>query len=126
MYCPECGAEYRDGFLRCADCDVALVEEPPKAEEEPIPDSEFVTVLEAGDPAELAFVESLLLDAGIPFFKKGESVQDLFGMGRLGTGFSLLTGPVAVLVPEEHAEAAIRLLEDVKEHPAETPELEAE
>jgi hypothetical protein len=25
MFCPECKAEYRDGFTRCADCDVELV-----------------------------------------------------------------------------------------------------
>ena len=26
MFCPECTAEYRPGFTRCSDCDVALVE----------------------------------------------------------------------------------------------------
>ena len=26
MFCPNCEAEYRDGFTRCSDCDVALVE----------------------------------------------------------------------------------------------------
>ena len=25
MFCPECEAEYREGFTTCADCDVALV-----------------------------------------------------------------------------------------------------
>ena len=29
MFCPECRAEYRPGFTRCADCDVDLVEELP-------------------------------------------------------------------------------------------------
>ena len=27
MICPECEAEYREGFTRCADCDVDLVAE---------------------------------------------------------------------------------------------------
>jgi hypothetical protein len=27
MFCPECRAEYRPGFTRCADCDVDLVQE---------------------------------------------------------------------------------------------------
>lgn len=27
MFCPECRAEYRSGFTRCADCDVDLVRE---------------------------------------------------------------------------------------------------
>ena len=29
MFCPECQAEYRQGFTRCADCDVDLVYELP-------------------------------------------------------------------------------------------------
>jgi hypothetical protein len=29
MFCPECRAEYRPGFTRCADCDVGLVQELP-------------------------------------------------------------------------------------------------
>ena len=31
MYCPQCKAEYRQGFTRCADCDVDLVYELPKS-----------------------------------------------------------------------------------------------
>jgi hypothetical protein len=27
MFCPECRAEYRPGFTRCADCEVELVHE---------------------------------------------------------------------------------------------------
>jgi hypothetical protein len=30
MFCPQCKAEYRPGFTRCADCDVELVAELPK------------------------------------------------------------------------------------------------
>ena len=26
MICPNCGSEYREGFLRCADCDVDLIQ----------------------------------------------------------------------------------------------------
>jgi hypothetical protein len=29
MFCPQCNAEYRPGFTRCADCDVELVNDPP-------------------------------------------------------------------------------------------------
>ena len=29
-YCPSCGSEYRAGFEECADCQVALVQEPPQ------------------------------------------------------------------------------------------------
>ena len=30
-FCPECQAEYRDGFTRCAECDLDLVEQLPEA-----------------------------------------------------------------------------------------------
>lgn len=29
-YCPACRSEFREGFSRCADCDVPLVPELPK------------------------------------------------------------------------------------------------
>lgn len=114
MYCPQCGGEYRDGFTQCVDCEVALVSTPPPAAEEPEeePDIGLVSVLETGDPAEIALAESLLLEAGIPYSKQGDRVQDLFGIGRLG-GFNVLTGPARLLVPADHADAASDLLNDL-------------
>jgi len=35
MYCPECRSEYRYGIMRCATCDVALVETVPPIETAP-------------------------------------------------------------------------------------------
>lgn len=122
MYCPECGGEYRDGFLECAGCGVALVEQPP-APVDHTAFSELVTVLETVDPAEIAFVESLFLEEGIPYYKKGESLQDLFALGRIGV--NAITGPVLIQVPQEHAEAATQLLEALPEASPD-PELLAE
>ena len=127
MTCPQCGGEYRDGFTQCADCGGPLVPMgPPEspADDEPSLDDALVSVLETGDPAEMAFVESLLLEAGIPYTKQGDRVQDLFGIGRLG-GFNVLTGPARLLVAKEHAEAAEEVLRDLPQ--AETqPEDELE
>ncbi|MGB7844101.1 MAG: hypothetical protein WBL63_00670 [Candidatus Acidiferrum sp.] len=49
MFCPLCKAEYRQGFARCADCDVELVWELPKAA------IELRSMEEPGDPNEDPF-----------------------------------------------------------------------
>ena len=71
---------------------------------------EPVTVLETSDPALLAVAKSLLEDAHIPFFAKGEGVQDLFGLGRFGTGFSPIAGPVELQVAADDAAEAHAVL----------------
>jgi hypothetical protein len=114
VYCPQCGGEYREGFFTCADCGGALVEGTASL---PVPvdtelDTDLVTVLESGDPNEIAFAEAVLSDAGIPFMKAGESLQNLFALGRVGFSFSPIAGPVTFQVREEHAEAAVRILEE--------------
>lgn len=74
-----------------------------------------VTVLETSDQGLIAIAKSLLEDADIPFFAKGEGVQDLFGWGRLGTGFSIVTGPIALQVPASKADEALALLKDLQD-----------
>lgn len=121
MYCPECRSEYREGFSRCADCEVALVETLPPLESIPHPDLHLVTILEAGDPSLIAVAESLLQEEGIPYTKSNEQLQDLFALGRLGAGFNPVVGPIRLQVPEEHAEAALQILEDLKSAESEEP-----
>src|ERR1051325_3401947 len=43
MYCPQCGAEYRQGFASCSDCHVSLVHERPHSLEQE-------SVSQPGDP----------------------------------------------------------------------------
>jgi hypothetical protein len=112
MFCPECRGEYREGFTECADCGVPLVEKLTATETDPAPDAGLVALLRTGDPNELAFAEAVLTEADIPFVKKGESVQDLFALGRVGMGFNPITGPIVLLVSEEHAAEAAKLLEE--------------
>ena len=113
MFCPECGAEYQEGIVKCSDCDVALVATAPEPAE---PDTaewvDLVTVLTSSDPAMLAVAKSLLEADGIKFTARNEVLQDLFGLGRVG-GFNAVTGPVEIQVsPAAEAEAR-RLLADL-------------
>lgn len=116
MYCPECGGEFRPGISECPDCRAPLVDELPAAA--PPSDLELVTVFQADNPAAVVTAESLLSEAGIPFQKAGDGLQDLFGAGRLGTGFNILVGPVVFRVPGHLAAEARELLQDLGSEPA--------
>jgi len=118
MFCPSCGSEYREGFSRCVDCEVDLVDSPPPAEAHPdIGDVE--TVFATGDPVALLAAKSLLEEAGIPYLSRGEGTQDLFGMGRLGTGFSIIAGPMELQVGARRAQEAADLLREAHLEPQE-------
>jgi hypothetical protein len=125
MYCPnpDCphtqrtgeSAEYQEGITKCQDCGTTLTEARPEVE--PPEERELVPVFEITNAALVPFVESLLTSAGIPYFIKGERVQDFFGWGRLAVGFSLIAGPPVVYVEPDRAEEARELLADVKSAP---------
>lgn len=106
MKCPTCGSEYRPGFSRCTDCDQELIPSPPAEDADPRSQIELVRVFECGNPAVIPLVESLFDDAGIEYNTSSESLQDLFALGRLGTGFNNAIGPVFFSVrKEDEAEA---------------------
>src|SRR5262249_8399325 len=95
-----------------------LVPELPPAPQ-PEPPTEYVTVLEAGNPAVLAVAKSLLESAQIEYLALGEALQDIIGWGRLGPG-NFITGPVRVRVRREDEPEAREILRDLPEHPSET------
>ena len=86
MYCPQCGAEYRDGFLECSDCHTPLVPESPRELEGEVPrkELELVTLVELEDPIQLSLIKSLLDSEGINCLIKGESAHTLGGVGIMG------------------------------------------
>ena len=106
MYCPECGADYWEGFTQCDECRVALQIEPPQEASR----ITFVPVLRSGNSVELAIAKSLLEQADIPYYAQGEALQDLFGLGCMGSGFNPLVGPVALQVDAVHLAEARQLL----------------
>ncbi len=71
---------------------------------------DLVTVLRTSDPALIALARSLLSDACIDYATRGESVQNLFGIGRLTTPFDPIAGPVEFQVREQDAQRARELL----------------
>ena len=109
MFCPECGAEFREGFDECADCGVKLTAEMPARA---IPDDEpTVGIFRTADAALLPVLKSVLTSAGIPFSVQGDEASGLFPFGP----FDMLPDSVrlgaVIRVPESRAEEAKALLE---------------
>ncbi len=105
MFCPECGAEYRDGFYECSDCEVPLVPEPPAHDGEPT-----VEVFRSADATLLPVIKSVLTAAEVPFSVQGDESSGLFPLGntvsvRDGRGLAAV-----IRVPLSRAEEARELL----------------
>lgn len=101
MFCPECRAEYRQGFKACADCQVALVDELPP---EPKPEfHEFVEVMTVTSEGRIALIQGALDDSGIDYYLHGEAAHRLVPL------------PMAtrLMVREDQAEEAVQLLAEL-------------
>jgi len=85
MHCPKCGAEYRPGFSRCADCDVDLVDEHVEEPSIPDPHRELVPVFKTTDSILLPVVKSLLDSAGIEYVSQGEEALGILPLGQAGS-----------------------------------------
>lgn len=119
MFCPKCKIEYESWMKECADCLVPLVAALPQDHD--FAPLELVTVFATGNPALLAIAKSLLQEAGIRYFAKGEGLQHLFGAGSIG-GFNPALGPVEIQVDIEDEHEARELLQDLEN--GARPELE--
>ena len=111
-------SEYQDGVEFCAECGAYLAPgAAPEADSlgrpAPEPDLKLVSVFRSGKETSLVIAQSLLEDAGIPFLAQGETIQNLFGFGRL-VAVNPITGPVDLLVREDDAAAAAEVLRDVE------------
>ena len=105
LFCPQCRAEYREGFLECADCQRSLVGElPPRPR--PQPDLDLVTVLATGRPSLIAVAKSLLEDSGIEYLTQNEGLHDLFPVHMFR---------IDIQVRQEDEAEATALLADLEE-----------
>lgn len=105
MFCPNCKAEYREGYTRCADCGVDLVDKlPVKKIYEIDPDIQFVEILRTLNLVDIAFIKSILDSEGIHYFIQGDIIQNI----------NPVVDPAILMVLEEEADKARELLKDVK------------
>ena len=103
MYCPRCRTEYREGFGRCTDCDVTLVNQLEAGSEQ----AELTKIFETAEPSLIPVVESVLRTAGIEFLAKNQNLHSTVP----GTHFAV--GPVEYWVADDQAEDARALLREL-------------
>ena len=76
--------------------------------------SDLVTVFESSDVALLALAKAALEQSGIRYVTESEGIQDLFGIGRMGSGYNSITGPPRIRVAQENAARAREVLSDLR------------
>ena len=100
MFCPKCKSEYREGFYKCADCDVDLVE---GQHEGDVSYVEMVEVFSTYNQGDIAFIKSVLDGEGIHYFFSGESTLMMVGAGAYAR----------LLVQTDNVQRAKEILQDL-------------
>jgi Putative prokaryotic signal transducing protein len=112
LHCPQCLAEYREGFTRCPDCDMdlepgappedAVESRHPKREFDPHDVPEMTTVFVSGS-MEAEIVRALLESHDIPALVRGSGIGAYpVNVGAMGTG--------EVRVPVDRREEALEVI----------------
>jgi hypothetical protein len=106
MFCPDCKAEYVEGFTQCSDCQVPLVwtlpEESKNAEQEGERIS-WIPLLTSTYEADIALIKSILDSENITYWIDGEH-RGLIRGGNMGS---------TLYVDESHQEDAENLVREL-------------
>ena len=110
MFCPQCKAEYRPGFIRCSDCDIELVDRLPDEQNasidfQEVGPAEWVVVATVQSLIEKGQICSFLEANGIPAQPIGEALQRSYG----GVGL------IQIRVPRNLTDTALELLDEADE-----------
>lgn len=81
MFCPNCRAEYREGFSKCADCGTDLVSGQPPDNEDEVCYVEMVEVFSTYNPGDIAVIKSILDGEDIHYYFQGENTNIMVGGG---------------------------------------------
>ncbi|MGB7604527.1 MAG: DUF2007 domain-containing protein [Lutisporaceae bacterium] len=104
MNCPKCNELVDKEDSKCSNCGTELKLK------------SFIKVLETGDMPLVTVIKSVLTDADVKFFVKGEGLQNIIGIGSFGMGYNSAIGPMEIYVQEEDAEAVKMLIEELEQN----------
>jgi len=105
-FCPECRYEFKENIKRCPDCEVELIDELPPEQE---PEEKWVLVKDLESDIFADMVKEALENEGIPSIIK----SDFFHEGFLTEPTSFPGSHSAVFVPENHADAAEIIIDNI-------------
>ena len=117
MFCPLCKAEYREGFLKCADCQVDLVNALP-IDPEPPGKFRLVRLWRGADPVFYSALTAALQEANIPFFDNPPRDYENWLSAREWTGLDMGVPNLDIQVPEPRfteADSILRTLLETSE-----------
>ena len=104
MFCPVCKAEYRDGYTKCSDCNVDLVDKlPVKPVCEADTNIKFVKLLQTNDITDIVQIKSILDSEGVHYYIKGDLMRSIRPLDN-----------AVLMVNENEAEKAKELLKNIK------------
>jgi hypothetical protein len=112
MFCPVCETEYREGFSKCADCDVLLVSELGADDEEEVPAS-LKGLAHESSPELIADLLDRLERAGVPYVIQAGTALAVFE-GERTTADHPLEWEARVWVIDEFEREAQRVLAEVR------------
>ena len=117
MICPNCGSEYREGFLRCADCDVDLIQATVESADriETDPKNELTRVFETQRHDLLIEICLAFENQNIPYLSQSGTAFDTYGVVEQT---QTLVWRGALWVPEAYADEAEEIIEKIQNAPS--------
>lgn len=102
MFCPKCRSEFIEGIITCPECDARLVDNLPEKAKPGFVD--YQEVLATFNPADIAFLKSLLDSEGIQYFFKGEQFMYI----------RPFADPARLMIRIDQVQEVLELIKDVK------------
>src|SRR5579864_3438264 len=103
MFCPVCKSEYREGFTKCSDCEVDLVEHLSGGTDASAGSSDLAVAWRGSDPSAYSAALAALQDARIP-------AQEIADHDQIAWGLAIPKPQYRILVRKKDLPAALEMV----------------